>query len=679
LEILYFKKIGGEMKKFKLSSIKLKLIFFFAVLILASSTAFGLISIRRASEALTEEAEKSLIMLAEDAAKLSESRIQTQREVLSMMAATPGINSMDWEIQQPILENQLKKTNFLAVAVVYPDGVARYTDGTTSELGDRTYVKRAFAGEANVSDLIISRVTNSVVLMYAAPIEKDGKVLGVLIGRRDGNALSLIVDDTGFGDSGYGYMVNLSGTVVAHPNRDMVMEQFNPIQAAESDDSMSSTARLIEKALQEKHGVSNYVFNGNSLYAGYSPIEGSEWMFIITANENEVLASIPKLEKAIINVLYIVLAASVVLVYILGSSITNPIIKSIQHSKKIAELNLTEDLPKKYRKRKDEIGDLANALQVIIDSIKNIITEITDTSSQVLRASEEISAASQQSAAAAVEISSTIEEISKGASDQAQSTQEGSVNANELGIVIEEDQVYMNNLNSQTGKVSDVVNEGLKEINTLYSITEESNEANKEIHNVIIETNDSSIKIGQASNVISSIAQQTNLLALNAAIEAARAGSAGKGFAVVAEEIKNLALQSSESTKEIDAVVSELQLNSQNAVKTIERLSAIAGEQTKSVVNSRDKYRLIANAMKETEDTVNYLNIAGEKMNSMKQQILASMENLSAIAEENAAATEQATASIEEQAASAEQISATSESLTELAKSLQELILRFKI
>jgi len=196
---------------------------------------------------------------------------------------------------------------------------------------------------------------------------------------------------------------------------------------------------------------------------------------------------------------------------------------------------------------------------------------------------------------------------------------------------------------------------------------------------VIVQTNDSSIKIGQASSVISSIAQQTNLLALNAAIEAARAGSAGKGFAVVAEEIKNLALQSSESTKEIDAVVSELQLNSQNAVKTIERLSAIAGEQTKSVVNSRDKYRLIANAMKETEDTVNYLNIAGEKMDSMKQQILASMENLSAIAEENAAATEQATASIEEQAASAEQISATSESLTELAKSLQELILRFKI
>jgi len=237
----------------------------------------------------------------------------------------------------------------------------------------------------------------------------------------------------------------------------------------------------------------------------------------------------------------------------------------------------------------------------------------------------------------------------------------------------------MNNLNSQTGKVINVVSEGLNEINELYNITEESNRANKEINDVIIQTNESSVKIGQASNVISSIAHQTNLLALNAAIEAARAGNAGKGFGVVAEEIKNLALQSSKSTKEIDEIVQELQLNSENAVKTMERLSSIINEQTKSVINSKDKYQLIADSMKETESTVNHMNVSGEKMDSMKDQILMNMESLSAIAEENAAATEQASASIEEQAASAEQISATSDNLTELANDMQELILRFKI
>ncbi len=667
------------MKKIKLGSIKLKLILFFSILTLLSSLAIGLVSINRTREALTTEAEKSIIMLAEDAAKLSNSRIKIQEEVLKIIASTPGMDSMDWQKQKPILENQLKQTNFLDVAVVYPDGSAYYTDGTVSQLGDREYVKKAFDGEANVSDLIISRVTNSVVLMYAAPIEKNGRVVGVLIGRRDGDALSLITDDTGFGKNGYGYMLNLSGTIVAHPNRQMVMEQLNPIEAAKNDESMKSSAVLFEKILNEKKGISSYTYNGESLYAGYSPIEGSEWIFVITANEEEVLETIPKIEKSMYNILYITLAISVVIVYILGTYITNPIIKSIQYSKKIAELNLTEELPKRYRRRKDEIGDLANALQVIIDSLKDIITKITYTSSQVLRASEEISSASHQTASAAVQMSNTIEEISKGASDQANSTQLGSINANELGLVIEEDQRYMNNLNFQTDKVISVVNEGLNEINVLYNITEESNRANKEISDVIVQTNDSSIKIGQASSVISSIAHQTNLLALNAAIEAARAGNAGKGFAVVAEEIKNLALQSSESTKEIDEIVGELQLNSQNAVKTMERLSAIVNEQTKSVINSKDKYQLIAESMKETESTVGHLNTAGEKMDSMKAQILLNMENLSAIAEENAAATEQASASIEEQAASAEEISATSQNLTELSKDMQELILKFKI
>ncbi|MDF2950292.1 MAG: chemotaxis protein, partial [Sedimentibacter sp.] len=303
----------------------------------------------------------------------------------------------------------------------------------------------------------------------------------------------------------------------------------------------------------------------------------------------------------------------------------------------------------------------------------------SQTSSQVLAASEEMSTASEQSASAAVEISKTIEEIARGASDQAESTQRGSMNTNEFGRIIEEDQLYMKNLTVQSDNVSKIVSEGLVEIESLYKITEESNNATNQVKSVIIQTNDSSTKIGQASGVISSIAQQTNLLALNAAIEAARAGSAGKGFAVVAEEIKNLALQSSASTKEIDEIVGELQLNAQNAVKTMERVSNITDEQTKSVIRNKDKYLLIDRAMHDTKDTVDHLNSAGEQMGIMKDQILASMENLSAIAEENSAATEQATASIEEQAASAEEISATSAGLTNLAKGLQSLIQKFKV
>ena len=667
------------MKKLNIRGIKTKLILYFTMLILASSITLGFISIQRSSSIITQQSETSLTLLAHDAAKITQSRVETQQKTLDMIALREDIQTMDWVIQQPILKRQVERTNFLDIAVVKPNGEAKYSDGTVSQLGEREYVKKALAGESNVSDLILSKVTNEVVLMYAAPIEKGGKIVGALVGRRDGNALSLIADDTGFGDSGYGYMINGSGTIIAHPDREMVMSQFNPIEGSKNDKTLISIANLFDKVLGEKSGVSNYSYNGSDLYAGYAPIEGSDWIFIITANQNEVLSAIPQLQSVIIKVLIAVLAVSIIFVYIIGSSITNPIVASVKHSKKIAALDLTEDVPGKFLKRKDEIGDLAQSLQVIIDSLKDTINEVTNTSSQVLAASEELSAASQQSASASVEISQTIEEIAKGASDQAESTQEGSLNANELGRVIEDNQLYMKNLNIQSDKVSKVVTEGLIEIEGLYKITEESNKATSEVKKVIVQTNDSSLKIGQASNVISSIAQQTNLLALNAAIEAARAGNAGKGFAVVAEEIKNLALQSSQSTKEIDEIVSELQVNAQNAVKTMERVSVISEEQTKSVIRSKDKYILIDSAMQETNNTVHHLNIAGEQMDNMKDQILGSMESLSAIAEENSAATQQATASIEEQAATAEEISATSEGLTDLAQGLQSLILKFKI
>ncbi|WP_312700825.1 methyl-accepting chemotaxis protein [Sedimentibacter sp.] len=667
------------MKGFKIRSIKFKLIIYFTILILAATIAIGMITLNRASDIITKEAEKTLLLLAEDSSKLTQSRVEVQQKTLDMISLMADMNTMDWVKQRPILQNVLGKTNFLALGVVDPDGNVKYSDGTVNQLGDREYVKKALAGEANVSDIIISKVTNEAVLMYATPIERNGTVVGALIGRRDGNTLSVITDDTGFGDKGYGYMINSKGVIVAHPDRERVMSQFNPIDESAKDSSYISSAELFKKMIAEKSGISSYILNGNELYAGYYPVAGSDWIFVITAEKGEVLSSIPALETSIYRVLIIALAISVVLVYLIGRSIANPILLSVQHSKKIASLDLTQDIPKKFMKRKDEVGDLANALQIIIDSLKEIIAEISSTSAQVAAASEELSSASQQSASASVQISHTIEEIAKGAADQAQHTQEGSINANELGRIIEENNMYMKNLNEQSGSVSKIVREGLTEIEDLHRITEESNSATGEVRNVIIQTNESSIKIGQASNVISSIAQQTNLLALNAAIEAARAGSAGKGFAVVAEEIKNLAQQSSLSTKEIDVIVNELQSNSENAVKTMERVSAITEQQYKSVGQSKDKYTIIAEAMRENGEAVGQLTVASEKMESMKDEILSSMETLSAVAEENSAATEQATATIGEQAASAEEISSTSQELTNMAQDLQKLVSKFII
>lgn len=172
---------------------------------------------------------------------------------------------MDWQLQQPILKKQLDKTDFLDMAVVDLDGTAYYTDGGTAQLGDREYIQKAFAGESNVSDLILSRVTDETVIMFATPIKRDGEVVGALIGRRDGNALTNIVQDMGYGEHGFAYVINDKGTLIAYQDRDLVLDQYNPFEELEKDESHRTTAHLFNKILSEKTGISHYNYQGQDM------------------------------------------------------------------------------------------------------------------------------------------------------------------------------------------------------------------------------------------------------------------------------------------------------------------------------------------------------------------------------------------------------------------------------
>ena len=181
-----------------MKSIKINLSFILLFLIVVGLSALSLSALKIASDAVTVEAEEALVLLAEQGALLTESRIETQIRTLEVIALREDIQSMNWEEQQQVLQGQLENTGFLTLGIVYPGGNAYYVDGTTAELGDRDYIIRAFRGEPNVSDIIVSRVTQEAVLMYAVPIKDNGSTVGVLIGRRAGHALTDITDDIGF-------------------------------------------------------------------------------------------------------------------------------------------------------------------------------------------------------------------------------------------------------------------------------------------------------------------------------------------------------------------------------------------------------------------------------------------------------------------------------------------------
>lgn len=653
-----------------------------AVLIVIVSIGMGVIGLKFSSKVILGQVEEALLQIAEEGVRHIEAVITKDLTALQELSNNEKIQSMDWEIQRMALRADVERLGYLDMAIVSPDGTAQYVlRGETADLSDREYIKRAFDGEANISNVLISKVENKPVVMYAVPIEKGNRVLGVLIGRKDGTALNEIIDEIGFGEKGYAYIMGTDGTLYAHPERDNVLNQRNVLEDIETDGEFKDWGLAIEKLGVGNNGVINYELLGSRRYIGIVPMPSTGWMVGVGAYESDILSGLNNLRNIIIIGTIVFTIFGILAAIYLGKSISKPITELSAIIKRISNYDITIDensAAMKYIDRKDEIGDIANSLLVMNKNLVNLIKNISNSSEQVAASSEELTATSQQSSTAAQEVAKAIEDIAMGASDQASDTEKGALDIEELGSQIENTQRKLESLNNTTEEIDVLKNEGLEIIKDLVEKTGMNNEAARDIYEIILNTNESAEKIEAASLMIKNIAEQTNLLALNAAIEAARAGEFGMGFAVVAEEIRKLAEESNKFTEEIAEIIHELTEKTSNSVNTMEEVKKIVQSQTESVKMTNEKFDGIAYSIDSMRELIDAIFESGKQMEVKKDEIISIIQNLSAISQQNAAGTEEASASVEEQTASVEEIARASEALAQLAAEMQESIARFK-
>lgn len=660
-------------------SIKTKLIVSFLLLTFLITIAIGSISITSSYNSLKAEAEHSLQLLAIEGAKVTESRMNTFMATLQIISMKKEIINMGYEVDLTILKEELGKTDFLDIGYVLPNGYTHFTDGTVRLMSDRIYVQEALAGKPTISDVIISRVTRSSEIELCIPVLKGEEVVGAVLARTAADSLGYIIEDSGYGENGYAFMINGDGNLIAHPDTERVVDRFNPIKEVEKDSTYTSLAEAIQTIMSEKAGLTQYTENNISYYAGFTPINGTNWTFVITASQDEILAVIPTLVGTIVTAMVIVLILSMGLVYILDLTITKPLVNMTKMFQKITELDLRDDGKKRYIRQKDEIGMLSVSFDTLTMKLREIISQITDVASQVTVTSKGLTEASLQTAQVSEDIANTVEEIAKGASNQADNTEQGASQANLLNELLNKNHGHMMNLNTASQNVNEIVINGLESIHSLSLATEDNKNATKDIRDVILQTKTSSDQISEASKVITEIAKNTNLLALNATIEAARAGEAGKGFAVVAGEIQKLSDESAVSAKYINEIIAKLQKNTEKAMASMKRMEITSETQDKNVEETIERYDSIAKTMKASVSAIEELNLSEKNMSKVVNEFLTMLDSLSAIAEQNAAGTQQAASAMEEQTASSRELADVSDRLSQLANNLQEITLQFKV
>ena len=310
------------------------------------------------------------------------------------------------------------------------------------------------------------------------------------------------------------------------------------------------------------------------------------------------------------------------------------------------------DLSKRITlERKDELSELAQWINIFIEKVHLLVSQVQESSAQLTNESgtlaasveaEDIALAEQkrdidQVATAMNEMTATVSEVARNAAAASSSAQEASTAANTGQAVVRD------NINSITSLASEVESAGT----IIESLAEDT------------------VSIGGVLDVIKGIAEQTNLLALNAAIEAARAGEQGRGFAVVADEVRTLASRTQESTQEIQQMIERLQTGAKNAVTAMQQGKEKASDSVEHSSKVQDALGSITSLVIQITDMNTQIATAAEEQNQVAEDINRNVVNVHTLFETNIETSHQS--------------STAGKSVARLASELQSVIAQFKV
>ncbi len=379
-----------------------------------------------------------------------------------------------------------------------------------------------------------------------------------------------------------------------------------------------------------------------------------------TSDNNATLAN--KASATMVGIAVGGAVLAVLLGIFVARSITVPLRKGVDFSTAVANGDLTQTIA---LNRKDEVGELAVAMNTMVTKIKEIIggieagvNTLSSSATEMAAISNQMTSGSETTVAKANAVAAAAEEMNSNMNSVAASMEQATTNVSTVAAAAEE-------MSTNIGNVSHNTNDAKTAANSAVDLT-------KKAADQVNELGQAAEEIGVVTETIKAISDKTNLLALNATIEAARAGEAGKGFAVVANEIKDLAKQTAEATGEIAKKLSGIQKATGVTVQEINDVVLAITRVDELISTITEAIQQQSIATREISENVNQASLGLQEISeNVSQSSAAAGQVAKDITEVNEAANEISNSSSQVQQSATE--------LSKLSEQLKVMVGKFRV
>ncbi|WRP07121.1 methyl-accepting chemotaxis protein [Rossellomorea aquimaris] len=406
-------------------------------------------------------------------------------------------------------------------------------------------------------------------------------------------------------------------------------------------------------------------------------IQTNEWyQNLVTENKRQIEFIVWVSLIGFILTIILSMAASI----LLTQRIVKPLNIMVDNAEKMANGDLTISVDSvKEKNSKFEVDKLQTAFHHMVLNLRSTVQSVHDIGSNVEKFTQDVRSQMTSLAESSNQVAVSTEELAKGSQSISEDIQSTAALMSQMGDDFAQN-VRQSGESSASSKVAlDSVEHGRASLNKQQQFAEMIADSSSSIMDSIEHFAQYTGEIEHASHAVREIADQTNLLALNAAIEAARAGDAGKGFAVVAQEVRKLAEDSSVATERISNMVGNIKNGIHSIMEASQKGKSLSTQQVDSMSVTEHAFKDISGNVSTIYENLVQLENGMDASNKRTNQVIAAIENISAITEETAAGTEEISSSTEEQLRYFEQMNEQVGKLNEMTAEMKKELERFTL